>query len=136
MSRMESIFYRLTGVAGRHNRSLVEVRDWLATLEKFLRTYGLWGEDADLQGLLKSSGDAKFDLTGIAYKGRGMVARAREIMDGGVVEQVSGMLKNVEKIRRYLMNPALQAVNLLESFTALREYYQTLHEALENIEYL
>jgi hypothetical protein len=133
MSRMESIFYRLTGVAGRHNRSLSEVKDWAGTVEKFLRTYGLWRNNAGLDGLLKRSGDAKFDLTGIDHNGRDMVVRAREIMDRSIEPLVAKTVESVAVIRKCLISPSLRNEKLPEAVAELRASFKKLNGALKKI---
>jgi hypothetical protein len=136
MNKMGSMFNRLTGAAARHNRALVDVKDWAATVEKFLVGYGLIDEDSDLGLLLGNGGDAKFDLTGIAYTGRGLTARCREVKDKRVAPLVAGIVKNVENIRRYLMNPTIQLERLTETVAVLRTFFQTLNATLAEIEYL
>jgi hypothetical protein len=136
MNKMGSMFNRLTGAAARHNRALVDVKDWAATVEKFLVGYGLIDEDSDLGLLLGNGGDAKFDLTGIAYTGRGLTARSREVKDKRVAPLVAGIVKNVENIRRYLMNPTIQLERLTETVAVLRTFFQTLNATLAEIEYL
>jgi hypothetical protein len=131
---MESIFYRLTGAASRHNRSLRDVRDWAATVEKFLRTYGLWTTKAGLKGLLEGSGDAKFDLTGIDHNGRVMVGRAREIMDRDIEPLVAKTVDDIEVIRKCLISPSLKSEKLPESVTELRADFKKLTSALKKIE--
>ena len=133
MSRMESIFYRLTGTASRHNRSLREVKDWAWTVEKFLRTYGIWTSKGGLGGLLKSSGDAKFDLTGIDHHGRDMVDRAREIMDRGIEPLVAKTVEDVEVVRKCLISPSLRNEKLPEAVAELRSSFKKLNGALKKI---
>jgi len=133
MSKMESIFYRLTGVAGRHNRSLRDVNDWAATVEKFLRTYGQWRSNAGLDVLLESSGDAKFDLTGIDHNGRVMVVRAREIMDRSIEPLVAKTVDDVAVIRKCLISPSLKNEKLPEAVAELRADFKKLNGALKKI---
>jgi hypothetical protein len=136
MSRMGSIFNRMTGAAARHNRALGEVKDWAAVVERFLVGYGLIEDGGDLGLMLGNSGDAKFDLTGIAYTGRGLVARSREVKDKRVAPLLAVMVNNVENIRRYLMTPSIQEENLIEKVAELRASFQTLHAVLAEIEYM
>jgi hypothetical protein len=136
MSKMGSIFNRMTGAAARHNRALDEVKDWLETVERFLVGYGLIEDGADLSLLLGNSGDAKFDLTGISYTGRGIAARSGDVRDKRVTPMLTEIINNVETIRRCLMNPSLQAERLSGSVEAMRASFQELQEMLGEIEYL
>jgi hypothetical protein len=136
MSRMGSIFNRMTGAAGRHNRALDEVKEWADAVERFLVGYGLIEDGSDLGLVLGNSGDAKFDLTGIAYTGRGLAARSREVKDKRVAPLLAGMVNNVENIRRYLMTPTIQAENLAEKVAELRASFQTFRAVLAEIEYM
>jgi hypothetical protein len=136
MSRMGSIFNRMTGVAARHNRALGEVKDWASVVERFLVGYGLMEDGSDLGLMLGNSGDAKFDLTGIAYTGRGLTARSGEIRDKRVAPLLAVMVNNVENIRRYLMTPSIQAENLAEKVAELRASFQTFRAVLAEIEYM
>jgi hypothetical protein len=133
---MGSIFNRMTGAAARHNRALDEIRDWAKTVEKFIVAYGLDEEGAGLAGLLDSRGDAKFDLTGIAFKGRGLVDRAKDVRDKRVAPLVAGIVENVEGTRRFLINPSLQRDRLDKSVADLCANFTALSEALEEIEFL
>jgi hypothetical protein len=121
MIRIGSLYHRLTGAAARHNRALMEVRDWEVKVEA---------------GLLQNPGDAKFDLTGIVHKGRGMVETARDVKDKRVEPLVAGLVENMEVMRRYLMSPSLQKENLAGAVMELRDYFNALSGVLEKISYL
>jgi hypothetical protein len=136
MSRMGSIYNRLTGAAARHNRALREVKDWEANVEKFLVAYRLLKGKSGAAGLLDNSGDAKFDLTGLVHKGRGLAATARDVKDKRVVPLVTGIVENLEVIRRYLMSPTIQKENLFMATTELRDYFAALQGTLDEISYL
>ncbi len=136
MSRMGAIYNRLTGAAARHNRALREVRDWVAALEKFLVAYKMLKGKSGVAGLLENPGDAKFDLTGIVHKGRGLVETARDVKDKKVAPLVAGIVENAESLRRYLMNPVLQKEKMAEAAAELRDYFNALSGALGEINYL
>jgi hypothetical protein len=136
MSRIGSIYSRLTGAAARHNRALKEVRDWEAKVEKFLVAYRLLKGKAGMAGLLENPGDAKFDLTGIVHKGRGMVETAWDVKDKRIEPLVAGLVENMEVMRRYLMSPSLQKENLAGAVVELRDYFAALQGALAEISYL
>ncbi len=136
MGKMGSVFNRLTGAAARHNRALGEVDEWHAKVEKFLGTYNLLKGKAALGNLLENCGDAKFDLTGIAYSGRGMAAKARDIKDKNVAPLVAGIVNNVEDIRRYLMNPSLQMESLTKTVGELRTSFKKLSGIMKKTSYL
>ena len=136
MNKIGSMFNRLTGAAARHNRALGEVDEWHAKVEKFLGTYGLLKGKAALGNLLENCGDAKFDLTGIAYSGRGMATKARDIKDKNIAPLVAGIVDNVENIRRYLMNPSLQMEILTKAVSELRASYKKLHGIISKTTYI
>jgi hypothetical protein len=136
MSRMGSILNRLTGAAARHNRALDEVNEWSEKVGKFLGAFGLAKNKAGLGGLLENCGDAKFDLTGIAYSGRGLPARASDIKDKSVSPLVAAIVDNVENIRRYLMNPEFQSENLAKAVGDLRASFRKLHGILKKTSFL
>jgi hypothetical protein len=126
---------RLAGVTGRHNRALRELNDWAGAVNKFLKTYGLEA-DAGIDILLENSGDAKFDLTVIATKGRTMMATAGKIRKKRLPSMVAGIVDSVESIRRYLINPALQKERLRRGIINLRSSTEELQKTLEEIDYL
>lgn len=136
MIRIGSLYHRLTGAAARHNRALMEVRDWEVKVEQFLAAYKLLKGKSTTAGLLQNPGDAKFDLTGIVHKGRGMVETARDVKDKRVEPLVAGLVENMEVMRRYLMSPSLQKENLAGAVMELRDYFNALSGVLEKISYL
>jgi hypothetical protein len=131
---MSNMFHRLTGAASRHNKALGEINDWAARVEKFLVTYSLDREDPGAEGLLGSSGDAKFDLTGLAYTGRRLESTARDIRDKRVGPALAATVENVEGIRRCLMKPSLQMERLAAAIGSLRANFAALKAALMEIE--
>jgi hypothetical protein len=131
---MESIFYRLTGAASKHNRSLRDIGDWAAAVEKFLRSYGLWTTRAGVKDLLQMSGDAKFDLTRIDHNGRAMVVKSRDLMDRGIVPLVAETVEDVAGMRKCLISPSLRDEKLPEAVDELRASYKKLAGALKKLE--
>jgi hypothetical protein len=137
MSRMGSIYNRLTGAAGRHNRALREVTDWEESVEKFLVAYKLLKGKSAAAGLMENSGDAKFDITGLLHKGRVMVVTARDVKDKRVAPLVAGIVEAMDGIRRSMMSPAMQKEKLAGALVVeLRENFEALRGALAEISYL
>jgi hypothetical protein len=131
---VSSMFHRLTGAASRHNKALDEVNDWAARMEKFLVAYGLDRKDHGAEGLLGSSGDAKFDLTGLAYTGRRLEGTARDIRDKRVGPALAATVENVEGVRRCLMKPSLHMERLAAAIGSLSANLGALKVALMEIE--
>ncbi len=135
MQAIWDLFRRLSGANKRHNRALRAVKDWTETVSQFFKKYGL-DENAGTDDLLANSGDVKFELTEIVYKGRLVVARAGKLRNKQVAPMISGMIDSMESIRRYLINPALQIERLNQGITNLRLSLETLQKTLAEIQYL
>jgi hypothetical protein len=138
MGMMKSIFSTfnlLSGITSRHNRALREVNEWTVSVKYFLTTYDLYGKPG-FNTLLKKIGNAKFDLTSIAYNGRPMVARARNIKVKGITTQVKDLVDNLDSLRRYLMKPSIQSDRLAQGIRNVRSSFETLQDALVKTEYL
>lgn len=138
MGKMKSIlntFNLLSGITSRHNRSLREVNDWTEGIKSFLTTYDLYGKPG-FDTLLKNIGEAKFDLTSIAYNGRPLVARAKNIKTEGITTQVKDLVDTLESLRRYLMKPSIQSERLAQGIRNLRASFETLRDALAKTEYM
>jgi hypothetical protein len=114
---------------------LRSIKDWAGTVQDWLTTYGL-DEGADFKTLLKNAGDAKFDLTGIAHKGRPLIGKAAKIKEKGIASLITSIVIEVENIRRYLMNPSIQLESLREDIPNLRSLFETLQHLLEKTGYL
>jgi K+-sensing histidine kinase KdpD len=130
-----NVFKRLAGVNVRYNRVLRTVKDWAETLNQFLVKYGL-EENTGTDKLLANSGDVKFELTEIVYKGRPLIAKAGKLKNKKVAPMIAGIIDSVESIRRYLINPALQRERLKQGVINLRLSLETLQKNLAEIEYL
>jgi hypothetical protein len=126
---------RLLGINARHNRVLDEVKDWTKTVARFLAKYGL-DESDGTDKLLEESGDVKFELTEIVYKGRPLVSRADKLRDKAVLLMVAEIIEYAESLRRYLISPALQRERLDQAAIDLRSSLETLKKTLAGIEYL
>ena len=123
----------LSGTTTRYNKALREVSEWSGTIQKFLTVFDLYGS-SNLSLLLKNIGDAKFDLTAIAYKGRPLINMARKIKGQQISPLVSEILDSVENLRRYLLNPTLQNKKINETIINLRTSYEKLKDMLSKIE--
>lgn len=122
-------FNMITGKTGRRIRALAEISEWSNTVQSFLTQYDLYGSD-ELGTLLEKDGDAKFDLVGITYKGKPMQKLAKILKDTEIPDLVAILVAGAESIRRYLMNPELQAVPLRKATLNLRLDYEKLKSAI------
>jgi hypothetical protein len=137
MSKLKAIsrtFSRLSGKTARYNRTLRSIKDWAVTVQDWLTTYGVH-EGSDFSTLLKNTGDAKFDLTAIAFKGRPLIGEAAQIKEKAIATLVADIVVEVERLRRYLMNPSMQLESLRKGIPDLRSLFETLQHLLANTEY-
>ena len=123
----------LSGTTTRYNKALREVSEWSGTIQKFLTVFDLYGS-SNLSLLLKNIGDAKFDLTAIAYKGRPLINMAGKIKGQKMSPLVSEILDSVENLRRYLLNPELQSDRVKKTVINFRSSYEKLQDMLSQIE--
>ena len=136
MSKKEAIsgaLKLLPGITTRHNRALREVGEWSGAVQKFMTDYDLYGS-SDYDLLLGNTGNAKFDLTAIAYKGRPLIKRARKIKGQEISLLISEILTGVENLRKILINPTLQNEIASKTIINLRASYEKLRDALSTIE--
>ncbi len=132
---LSDTFRRLTGIQGRNNRVLGTVKDWTETVDGFLKKYNLY-ENASSDVLLVNSGDVKFELTEIVYKGRLLITQAGKLQSKHISPMISAVIENGEDIRRYLINPALQKNRLEQAVQNFLLSMETLRNALDKIQYL
>ena len=123
----------LSGTTARHNKTLREVRDWTGTVQKFLSSYDLYGS-TDYSTLLGNIGDAKFDLTALAYNGRPLITKAGRIKGQEIEPLIIEIITSVENLRRYLIHPSLQSEKVSNTVLNLRSSYENLQETLTTIE--
>jgi hypothetical protein len=130
------IINSVTGTSTRHNRALRDLKDWAATVQRFLATYNLYGSpDLDLDLLLSNIGEAKFDLTAIAYQARPLVKTAGKIKGQKFSPLISELNDRIENIRRALINPSFYDTKLRNEILSLRKSFKKLQGALSVIEY-
>jgi hypothetical protein len=129
------ILNRLTGRSARHNRALRDIRDWAATVRKFLNDYGLYGS-ADTETLLKNISQANFDLINMSHKGNLLAAAADHISGTRVSPRLIRVLGEIENTRRALMNPMLRHNTLPAVVAELSKSFESLQERLSIIDYL
>lgn len=134
MKAIFSTFKWLSGKTARYNRTLRSIKDWAGTVQAWLTTYDLH-DGADFNTLLKNAGDAKFDLTAIAYKGRPLMDEAVKIKEKGIATLIAEVVVEAESIRRYLMSPSMQLESLRKEIPDLRSLFETLQHLLEKTEY-
>jgi hypothetical protein len=132
---ISSVLNLLSGATARHNKALREVSDWSGTILKFLTTFELYGSN-NVSLILDDIGDAKFDLTAIAYKGRPLIDLSMKIKGYKMAPLVVEIIENVESLRRYLLNPELQSNRVTQAIINLRSLYEKLHDALAEIKFM
>ena len=135
-SRLDSIrntFQALTGISGRHNRALREVRDWAAIAQQFLMTYHLYGT-SDMGYLLDNIGEAKVELTRICYTARPLVKKAGNIKNVAIPPLMNELVEELESMRRALMNPTLREVKLPDIISRVRVTSEKLQDRLAETE--
>ena len=132
-NKARALFNAFTGATGRHNKALRALCDWAEAVLKFLNTYELYG-GRSLEKLLDERGDAKFDLTGLAYNGRPLVKQAEDIKEMDMTTLVQQIITSVEGMRRYLIDPRLQEQRLQDAADNLVAAYEKLREALAQTE--
>jgi hypothetical protein len=134
LKTLSNTFNLLTGISGRHNRALRDVRDWAITVQMFISEYNLY-DSTDFNSLLTNSGKAKFDLTAIAYKARPLIKRAKKIKSTDVLSLITELNDNIENMRRILLNRALQENKLNTIVPSLCDSFEKLSETISDIEY-
>ena len=125
----------LTGISSRHNKSLRNLHDWSATLQKFLSDYQLYGR-ADANFLLENSGDAKFDLTAIVHNSRNLKSQVKNIKNSQVLSLFEEVVNQIETMRRTLINPSLRENKLHEVVSGLKISFEKMHDTLSTIDYM
>ena len=131
--KITGIFNVLTGASSRHNRALREVSEWAATVQKFLNGYDLYGKTTP-EVLIDKIGEAKIDLTSIAYNGRPLMDTAKKMKGPDISPLVSNIITSVENLRRFLIKPTVQSEKVTDSIKNLRSSYEKLRDTLAKIE--
>ena len=83
-------------------------------VREFLSVYRLY-EHPGGEILLGKSGDAKFDLTAMVYKGRSLPGTVKNIRAEGILDCLTGVTDALEEMRRAMLNQASQASRLTET---------------------
>jgi hypothetical protein len=125
----------LTGRTRRHNRALRNIRDWAATVQKFLSEYQLYG-NSNIGFLLENTRTANFDLTAMGHKGNVLIKPASKIRNTQVSPLLTRVVDEIENMRRALMSPTLRSTRLPEVVSRLRVSFEKLQEKLSAIEYI
>jgi hypothetical protein len=124
----------LTGISKRHNRALRDVRDWAATVQRFLTRYDLYGSP-NFDSLFKDINEAKLDLTTIAYRARTLIKTGNDVKGQKISPLMVSLVTNVENLRRALINPSLHETRLGEDILSLLMSFEKLQETLSDVEY-
>jgi hypothetical protein len=129
------ILNRLTGKSRRHNRALRDIKDWTATVQKFLNDYQLYGS-SDTDTLLNSVSQANFDLINTSYRGNNLASAATRISQARISPLLLSVTEGLENTRRTLMNPTSRRTRLPEVVSGLCVSFEKLQEKLSQIDYL
>lgn len=125
----------LTGRTVRHNRALRNIRDWAATVQKFLSEYQLYG-NSNIDFLLENNRKANFDLIAMTHKGNDLIKPASKIRDAQVASLLTKVVDESENMRRALMSPNLRGTRLPEVVSRLLVSFEKLQEKLSATEYI
>jgi hypothetical protein len=125
----------ISGRSARHNRALRHVRDWSATVAKFISDYRL-SAGADMAFLLENVRQANFDLIAMTHKGNGLIKPASRIRGAPISSLLTKVVDGIENMRRALMIPALRSQRLPEAVTRLRASWENLQEKLAPLEFM
>jgi hypothetical protein len=125
----------LTGRSKRHNRALRHIRDWAATVQKFLSEYQLYG-NSNIDFLLENTRKANFDLIAMAHKGNVLIRPASKIRDTQVSPLLTKVVDEIENMRRALMNPTIRGISLPEVISRLCVSFEKLQDKLTAIEFI
>ena len=125
----------MIGRSGRHNKALRDITDLLAEIQRFYSIYNLREESSKFESLLAKIGDAKFDLTNLAYHTRPMIKSSKDIKGEKFSPIIDEILSELENFRRALMNPALRKTHLRKEVSELHKSVTNLRDKLSGIEY-
>lgn len=116
-----------------------DVKDWTTTVQRFFSTYDLYGNPS-FDSLFINIGEAKFDLTAIAYRARLLIKTANNIKGQHKGQQVSPLnaelTDRVEDLRRALINPSLRDAKVSQVTPGLLMSFEKLQDAISDIEYM
>lgn len=130
-----NLFNSLTGRAERHNRALRDVLDWSTKIHDFLSKYDA-EKSHNLDLILEHIGEAKFDLTNITYKARGMIPTTKNIKGKKMSALVEEIVGNLEELRIMLIRPDMNMSRLEPMLAKVCELFNNLQDAILETEYM
>ena len=119
----------------RHNHALREITDLSGTIENFLAKYKLQEKSSDLRLISENIGQAKIDVTTIAYKTRTRIKIAKDIKGKDLPPLLEEVHSDLEMFKRALFNPTLGKAVLRDVVSKLRESSKQLISVVSNIDY-
>ena len=134
LKAFSDVFDSLTGRAKRHNQALRDVIDWSTTIHDFLTKYKV-EESHNLDLILEHIGEAKFDLTNIAYKARAIIPISKNIKGPKVSSLIEEIMRCLEEIRRLLIHPDLNRTRLVPMLNKICELYKNLQDSILETKY-
>ena len=132
---LSDTFNSLTGRSRRHNEALRDITELSAAIQRFYSIYNLQEKSSKFESLLAKIGDAKFDLTNLAYHTRLMIKSSKDIKGETISPIIDEILNELENFRRALMNPALRNTHLRKAVSELHNSMTNLRDKLSGIEY-
>ena len=119
----------------RHNRALSEIRDLSVAIEEFFVKYRLQEEKPDFRLILQNIGQAKIDVTTIAYKTRTGIKIAKDIKGKDLPPLLEEVHSDLEMVKRALFNPKLANTVLSEVVSKLHKSFKQLINEVSNVDY-
>lgn len=136
LSRLLGILINLfTGRNERHNHALSEIRDLSKALEKFLVKYSLQEKSSDPRLIFENTGQAKIDVTTIAYRTRTKTKIARDIKSKALPPLLEAVHSDLELLKRALLNPTLGKTAVRDTVFKLHNSSHQLINEVSNIDY-
>ena len=80
-------------------------------------------------------GEAKFDLTNIAYKARAIIPVSKNIKGTKVSSLIEEIMRNLEEFRRLLIHPDLNRTRLLPMLAKVYELFKNLQDSILETKY-
>ncbi len=119
----------------RHNRALSEIRDLSVSIKEFFVKYSLQEKKPDFRLILESIGQAKIDVTTIAYRTRTRIKIAKDIKGRDLPPLLEEVHSDLEMVKRALFNPTLANTVLSEVVSKLHKSFKQLINEVSNVDY-
>jgi hypothetical protein len=118
-----------------HNHVLNEMRDLSKAIEEFLVKYNLQEKQFDSKFILESIGQARIDVTTVAYKTLTRIKIVKGIKSKNLPTLLEEVHNNLEMLKRALFNPTLGNAAVDEVVPKLYESSTQLINEVSSIAY-